>query len=194
MKSWRRWTLVLAVGVVAALLGVPALAATQAPPTGVSTHVDQATLDVDWAATGRQLQINAGNIVTVSSEGITSSSVAAVNISDTYCSDSGCGGTNFADCRPAGREQYDYTLPPGALRFGPSPSQATLQATFSCTRAFVGSEFSLVVDLVWSSNARLWGGGWLNSLWSASITGTASDGTTDFNSPPNTGVIVHSTY
>jgi hypothetical protein len=195
MQSCRRWGVVLAVGVFGALLSVPALAGTQQTSAVGSTHVDQATVDVDWSAPGKQFQINAGNVATFSSTGVTVTSTAAVNIVDTSCSEFGCSSSNFAECLPAGNEAYDYTLPWGALRFGPSPGQASLKATFTCTLVFVGGEFSLVVDLAWSHTTKSWGGGWLNSLWLApTVTGTASDGTTDYNDPPHSGVIVHSTY
>jgi hypothetical protein len=195
MQSRRRWIVVLAITGIVALLGVPAFAAAKTTVKTVSTHIDQATLDTDWSTNGRHLQINAGNIVTVSPEGVTNfESVVGAAIMDISCSADSCQASAFAECVPAGREQYGNTLPPGALRFGPSPTEATLKTTFTCTYSFIGGEFPLVVDLAWSSKARLWGNGWLNSLWSATITGTAWGGTTDYNNPSNIGVIVHSTY
>jgi hypothetical protein len=146
-------------------------------------------MDFNNSRNGVQLEINASNVTSTSSGVTTVSSIAVASLQDIE----GTSGIGIGDCYPAGNAFPDQTLPPGALVFGPSPQQASLHASFTCTRTSDGSQFPLTVDLHWAATTAIAHGGWQNSQWHASLSGTASDGTTDYNNPAKTGIINHQT-
>jgi hypothetical protein len=203
-----------------ALLGIASFAlvgASAAPasvgPSGASasvtgTSVDQATVDFDYTRNGPQLEINSAVITQKLADGSTvQTALAVANIQDIECTPTGCQNSNVADCFPAGNDQYDQTLPQGALQFGPGVGDATLEATFTCYPGpnYPGPTYPLTVDLTWSGQVIAAGGGPAAIpqppvtliggahliLVHASITGTASDGTTEFIQPGTSGEIVH---
>jgi len=215
----RRWMTarlgVALLGIVSfALVGASAAPAS-VEPSGASasvtgTSVNQATVDFDMSRNGPQLEINAAVITERLADGSTvQTALAVASIQDIECTPTGCQGSNVADCYPAGSDPYDPTLPQGALQFGPGVGDATLEATFTCYPgpSYPGPTYSLTVDLTWSGQVIGGGtrggptaipqppvtlaGGQYVILVQASITGTASDGTTEFIQPGTSGVIVH---
>jgi len=180
---------VFAGAVTAAALGAGASVAPSTASLAASTHLDQVTMDFG-THNGVQLQINASNTTSTSAGKATVSSIAVASLQDIE----GSAGLGVADCYPAGNVVPVQTLPAGALVFGPSPKEASLRASFTCTRTSGGGRFPLTVDLRWSATTDFVHHGWRNSQWRAAISGTASDGTTDYNEPPKSGMIIHETY
>jgi hypothetical protein len=203
----RLFNLIAVVTSVVAFIVVPGAAA-QPQVTHVLT--DQATVEVDWLRPGLQFGMNAWSETTIADNGTritTSGANGFVLDLDVHCDESGCGSgaTWYADCRPTGNDQYDFTLPDGALRFSGS-GRAALRATFDCESLDVPL-FQFSVDISWNANTPpVPGGQWgfeppLTPMNGGAgermfyvpvpVSGTASDGAAEYVMGLTTGAIVH---
>ena len=96
-------------------------------------------------------------------------------------------------CYPTGNPLGVQDLPSGALKFGPQPGTASLQATFDCSG--LASAFQVDVNVRWTpddSTVRLLGIGG-PAFWFVPVTGTVSDGTGELLHPGQTGVVIEKT-
>lgn len=196
LNSTRLRCVAVVVGIL--LLGAVVVPSGSSAPTVHVVKIDQATIDVlatDLDEPGRYFGLNASNLLEVSPSGdvVKSSSIAVGNIAELGCFEWGCGVAHIALCYPTGNPPFVQDLPSGALKFGPQPGTASLQATFDCSGP--ASPFQVNVNVRWTpddSTVRTVAiGGPMFSF--VPVTGTVSGGTSELLHPGQTGVVIERT-
>jgi hypothetical protein len=188
-------TAIIAVLTALALAIAPSASGSSAPTVHV-VKIDQATIDGPASGVpGLYFGLNASNLLEVSPSGdvVRSSSSAVGNIVDVECFEFGCGAAGVATCYPTGNPPFLGDLPTGALKFGPEPGTASLQAKFDCSGP--ASAFQVNVNVRWTpddSTVRVLGIGG-PAFWFVPVTGTVSDGTGELLHPGQTGVVIERT-
>jgi hypothetical protein len=181
----RRFVVVLVCAGLVALIG-----ATAARGTVIHQTYDQVMADSSQGVDGPTLQLNALNfkfLTQPSGEVIRGTDIVLL-IGEQGVQDTSCAPTM-----------------PNFLQFGPTPARASVSGPFECTRPD-GSTFPLSVDVVWSASVRdlqpsplpwhpagagVQGGAVAGVQAPAGVTGSVTDGTTEFLSADASGRIFH---
>jgi hypothetical protein len=181
-----RLVLVLAgAGLLAALSG-----ATTAKATVIHQTVDQVMADSPQGGDGPTFQLNALNFRLVPQPGgeVVSGTDIVLLIGEHGNQDTSCAPTTS-----------DF------LHFGPTPVRASVRGQFECTRPD-GSTFPLSVDVTWTGNVRdlipspipyhpggvgVQGGAQAGLRAPATVTGSITDGTTEFLTSDTSGIVFH---
>jgi hypothetical protein len=168
-----------------------------------TTSVNLASIDADSSTPGLKLQLTAFRVRERTNGVLTNDQFGAqAQVFNLECNEVGCGTTSYFECLPPGNPPNDFTLPPGALSFG--PKTATLITSFDCLNRTTGETFTLAVSLGWSITTfstvepsvqqdpgppRTLTVSLNKLAFGVPVTGSASDGTTEFVDALTSGVL-----